>query len=275
MMIGLIVGTSEGKNILSGLNNFTEDIFISTATAYGAELLKDYKYKVFNEKPLDLVGLIKVIKENDIKILIDASHPYALEITENAIEACKVCGVQYVRYERPPVLKKFKDNKNVVVVENYESLYEHLKKIDGTILNTTGSRNIVKILDFNLKNRVIHRVLPSVKVLVEILDLGVKVDDIVAMKGPIGYELNCGFIKEYRAKAILMKDSGVQGGTYDKIKAAIDNNIMAFVIGRKPMEYSKVFYSEIEVVKYISGLMKVPEWDNTTCTSNKIKDIYY
>ncbi|WP_367302933.1 cobalt-precorrin-6A reductase [Clostridium sp. DSM 17811] len=259
MMIGLIVGTSEGKNILSGLNKFTENIFISTATAYGAELLKDYKYKVFNEKPLDLVGLMEVIKENDIKILIDASHPYALEITENAIEACRVYGVQYVRYERPPLLKKFKDNKNVVMVEDYESLYEHLKTIDGTILNTTGSRNIGKILDFNLKNRVIHRVLPSIKVLVEMLDLGVGVEDIVAMKGPVGYELNCGFINEYRAKAILMKDSGVQGGTYDKIKAAIDNNIMAFIIGRKPMEYSKVFYSEIEVVKYVSGLMEVTE----------------
>ena len=186
MMIGLIVGTSEGKNILSGLNRFTEDVFISTATAYGAELLKDYKYKVFNEKPLDLVGLIEAIAKNDIKILIDASHPYALEITENAIEACKVKGIQYVRYERPPVLERFKDNKNVVVVEDYESLYTYLKTIDGTILNTTGSRNIDKILNFNLKNRIIHRVLPSIKVLEKLFELGVEVDDIVAMKGPVG-----------------------------------------------------------------------------------------
>ena len=108
-MIGLIVGTSEGKNILSGLNEFTEDIFISTATAYGAELLKDYKYKIFNEKPLDLVGLMNVIRLNNIKILIDASHPYALEITKNAMEACKICGVQYVRYERPSVVEKFNE----------------------------------------------------------------------------------------------------------------------------------------------------------------------
>ncbi|HEY8890075.1 MAG TPA: cobalt-precorrin-6A reductase [Clostridium sp.] len=254
-MIGLIVGTSEGKNILSGLNEFTDDILISTATAYGVELLKDYKYRIFNEKPLDLVGLKQVIKNNDIKILIDASHPYALEITKNAIEACKINGVQYVRYERPPVVEKFKDNKNVIVVENYGSLYKHLKTIDGTILNTTGSRNIDKILDFKLNNRIIHRVLPSVKVLEEILELGVNVEDIVAMKGPVGYELNKGFIKEYNAKAILMKDSGVQGGTEDKIRAAIDNNIPAFIIGRKAMEYSKVFYSELELVKYISSLI--------------------
>ena len=254
-MIGVIVGTSEGKNILSGLNKFTDDILISTATVYGADLLKNYKYKVFNEKPLDLVGLMQVIKDNDIKILIDASHPYALEITSNAIKACKVYGVQYVRYERPSIIKKFKENKNIIVVEDYDSLYPYLLKVKGSILNTTGSRNIDKIIGFKLKNRVIHRVLPSVKVLEEILNQGIRVDDIVAMKGPVGYELNCGFIKEYKAKAILMKDSGVQGGTYDKIKAAIDNNIPAFVIGRKPMKYSKVFYSELELVKYIGDLM--------------------
>jgi len=255
-MIGLIVGTSEGKNILSGLNEFTENIFISTATTYGAELLKDYKYKIFNEVPLDLLGLMQVIRRNDIKILIDASHPYALEITKNAMEACKIYGVQYVRYERPSVLKKFIDNENVIVVEDYDSLFKQLKEVEGNILNTTGSRNIDKFMRLNLSNRIIHRVLPSVKVLEEILGKGVKVEDIVAMKGPVGYELNCGFIKEYNAKAIIMKDSGIQGGTQDKIKAAIDNNIQAFVIGRKPMEYSEVFYSEDELVKFISGLIK-------------------
>ena len=255
-MIGLIVGTSEGKNILSRLNKFTEDIFISTATAYGAELLKDYKYRIFNDKPLNLEGLMQVIRKHDIEILIDASHPYALEITQNAIEACSVYGVQYVRYERPTVLDEFKNIKNVNVVEDYDSLYTHLKAVNGTILNTTGSKNIDKILDFKLKNRIIHRVLPSVKVLEDILELGIKIDDIVAMKGPVGYELNCGFIKQFKAQAILMKDSGVQGGTYDKIKAAIDNNIPAFIIGRKPMEYSKVFYSEIELVAYILVIIK-------------------
>ena len=43
------------------------------------------------------------------------------------------------------------------------------------------------------------------------------------------------------AKAIIMKDSGVQGGTQDKIKAAIDNNIQAFIIGRKLWSIQRCF----------------------------------
>lgn len=105
-----------------------------------------------------------------------------------------------------------------------------------------------------MKNRVIHRVLPSVKVLEDILSQGIKTEDIVAMKGPVGYELNCGFIKEYNAKAIIMKDSGVQGGTMQKIEAAIDNNIPAFIIGRKEVEYSEIFCSEVELIEYIRSI---------------------
>ena len=258
-MIGLILGTSEGKSILSRLNEFTEDIFVSTATAYGAELLKDYKYKILNEKPLNLNGLKEAIKSHDIKILIDASHPYALEITKNAMESCESCGIQYIRYDRPKVADEFKGNKNVIMVEDYESLCSYLEKIQGTILNTTGSRNIDKIISFNLKNRIIHRVLPSVKVLEDILSQGIKTEDIVAMKGPVGYELNCGFIREYDAKAIIMKDSGVRGGTKEKIEAAIDNNILAFIIGRKEVEYSKVFCSETELIEYILDVARFVE----------------
>ena len=40
-MIGLILGTSEGKKLLSLINKYTEDIFVSTATEYGGELLKE------------------------------------------------------------------------------------------------------------------------------------------------------------------------------------------------------------------------------------------
>ncbi len=51
-MIALILGTSEGREILSLLNKFTDNILISTATAYGGEILKNYKiqkikYKTF------------------------------------------------------------------------------------------------------------------------------------------------------------------------------------------------------------------------------------
>ncbi|MFL0268655.1 cobalt-precorrin-6A reductase [Candidatus Clostridium radicumherbarum] len=248
-MIGLILGTSEGKKILALLNKFTEDIFVSTATEYGGELLKEYRYKILNTKPLNLEDLVECLKSNDITLLVDASHPFAIVVTQNAIEACSRLNIEYLRYERPAVADNCEGE--VIKVKNYEELKEKLSMVEGTILNTTGSRNIEKFIEMKLKNRIVHRVLPSVKVMEKCFSLGIKTEDIVAIKGPISYELNLSFLKEYDAKAIVLKDSGLQGGTYEKLKAAADSKIKAFVIERDEVVYNKVFYKEEELVRYI------------------------
>jgi len=254
-MIALFLGTSEGKKILSLLNSFTEDIFISTATSYGGELLKDYKYKVLNTKPLDKLGLAEVFKENNIKVVVDVTHPYATEITKTLMDLCTEYNLHYIRYERPSVIDKFKEHKEIIQVKGYEELLDATKNIQGTILNTTGSRNIKRLMELGLKNRIVHRVLPSIEVMKEYFSLGLKVEDIIAIKGPASYELNCSFIKEYEAKAIILKDSGVQGGTEEKLRAAIDLKITAFVIGRGHINYKNPFYNEEELVEYIKKNM--------------------
>lgn len=254
-MIALILGTSEGREILSLLNKFTDNILISTATAYGGEILKNYKYKKLNTKPLNKEELSNMLKENQVNILIDASHPYALEVTKNAREVSKDLNIEYLRYERPSSAEEFKENKKVVFLEDYKDLNEALKNIKGNILNTSGSRNMNKILDLKLENRIIHRVLPSVKVLEDCFNLGVKVEDLMAIKGPISKELNKAFIKDYDAKALILKDSGPQGGTKEKILACLECNIYALVIRRKKINYEREFNNIEDLVECISSMI--------------------
>ncbi|APH20441.1 cobalt-precorrin-6A reductase [Clostridium botulinum] len=254
-MIALILGTSEGREILSLLNKFTDNILISTATAYGGEILKNYKYKKLNTKPLNKEELSNMLKENQVNILIDASHPYALEVTKNARKVSKDLNIEYVRYERPSSAEEFKENKKVVFLEDYKDLNEALKNIKGNILNTSGSRNMDKILDLKLENRIIHRVLPSVKVLEDCFNLGVKVEDLMAIKGPISKELNKAFIKDYDAKALILKDSGPQGGTKEKILACLECDIYALVIKRKKINYEREFNNIETLVEYISPMI--------------------
>ncbi|EPY2277205.1 cobalt-precorrin-6A reductase [Clostridium sporogenes] len=255
-MIALILGTSEGREILSLLNKFTDNILISTATAYGGEILKNYKYKKLNTKPLSKEELSNMLKENQVNILIDASHPYALEVTKNAREVSKDLNIEYLRYERPSSSEEFKENKKVVFLEDYKDLNEALKNIKGNILNTSGSRNMDKILDLKLQNRIIHRVLPSVKVLEDCFNLEVKVEDLMAIKGPISKELNKAFIKDYDAKALILKDSGPQGGTKEKILACLECDIYALVIRRKKINYEREFNDIKELVEYIEAIIK-------------------
>ncbi|MEW8955081.1 cobalt-precorrin-6A reductase [Clostridium sp.] len=249
-MVGFILGTSEGREFLSLANKYTDRIVVSTATSYGGDLLKEYKIHYLNTEPLDIEGLKSLITRFNIKALVDASHPYAKEVSKNAREACSDVNIQYVRYERPGVLKGIEDRR-IIRVRSYEELESILNRIDGNILNTTGSRNIKKIMSLNIKNRIIHRVLPSKEVMDELLFSGIRPEDIVAIKGPIGYSLNKAFIEEYNAKAIITKDSGVQGGALEKVKSALDSNVDVIIIEREDSENTNIFTKEEEVINYL------------------------
>lgn len=252
-MIGLIVGTSEGKKLLEGLNEFTEDIFVSTATSYGGDLLKEYKFKSINTKPLNKEELEGKFKELKIEILVDASHPYAIEVSKNAIEVCEKLNITYLRYERKGIVEEFQGNKYINIVRDFKELEEKLRVFEGTLLNTTGSNGVEKFLNMNLKNRVIHRVLPSIEVMKKLIDLGISPDNIVALKGSHSEQFNRAFLKEFNCRGIIMKDSGLAGGTREKINAAIKENAEVFVIDKERINYPKVFYRLSDLIDYIKN----------------------
>jgi precorrin-6A/cobalt-precorrin-6A reductase len=49
-----------------------------------------------------VAGLISYLINEDIKVVIDATHPFASKISENAEQACKTLSVPLIALERPP-----------------------------------------------------------------------------------------------------------------------------------------------------------------------------
>ena len=252
-MIGFILGTSEGKKILSLINKYTDKIAVSTATSYGGQLIQEYKIKELNTRPLGKEELLIWLQENDIKVLVDGSHPYAQEVTKNAIECAKKLDIEYIRYERPGVLESINSD-NIIRVKDYDEAIEHFKELDGNILNTTGGNNAARFANIYFEHRIIHRVLPSVAVLSKLLDSGIKVKDIIAMQGPISYELEMGFIKQFNIKGILTKDSGIEGGCAEKFKAAQNAGIKIIVIEKPKFNYELQFNDAESLTEYITEM---------------------
>lgn len=249
-MIGFILGTSEGRKILSLINKYTDDIAVSTATAYGGNILKEFSIKVLNTKPLNKEEMIAWIELNEINILVDASHPYAQEVTKTALECANDLNIKYVRYERQGALENI-NGEYVLRVKNYDEAIEIIKNIDGNTLNSTGGNNVSKFLNLNLKYRIIHRILPSPKVLTNIVESGISIKDIIAVQGPISYELEKAFINQYNIKAILTKDSGIEGGVLEKLKAVRECKIKLIVIEKPKFNYDLVFYDEESLVQFL------------------------
>ena len=55
-------------------------------------------------------GLIQYIQENSITLLVDATHPFATQITANSCQASTSTGIPYIRLERPCWLPEVTDN---------------------------------------------------------------------------------------------------------------------------------------------------------------------
>ncbi len=249
-MIGFILGTCEGKKILSLINKYTDEIAVSTATSYGGQLLEEYKIKDLNTRPLNKEQMTEWIKKNKLDILVDGSHPYAAEVTKNAMECARDLNIKYVRYERLGALEQVSGD-DIIRVKDYDEAIKYIKTLNGNVLNTTGGNNVTKFINIDFNYRVIHRILPSPAVLNKIVDAGIKIRDIIAIQGPITYDLEKAFIKQFDVKAILTKDSGVQGGVLNKFKAARDSNIKTIVIEKTKFDYELEFNDEESLVDFL------------------------
>lgn len=252
-MIGFVLGTGEGREILAGINEYTDEIVVSTATQYGYEIYKDFKAKYFNYKPLNEEQFEQLVKDFGIKVFVDASHPYASEVSKTVINVCEKMNIDYIRYERKSYFTELKDNENIIFIDKYEDLENVLDSIDGNVLNTTGSNNALKIDSLNIENRVIHRILPSPNVISKLLDNGISIDNIIAIKGPFGIDINNGIIKEYKIKALLTKDSGEEGGIKEKVDSALLNNVKVIVVKRPNLNYGKEFNDIKVMLEFISS----------------------
>ena len=251
-MIGFVLGTGEGRAILSHVNKYTDEIVVSTATEYGYEIYKEFKAKHFNYRPLNEDEFKDLITKFGIDTFVDASHPYACEVSKTLIKVCNDLNIEYIRYERKSYFNDLKDNENIIFIDKYEYLEELFKNIDGNILNTTGSNNALKIEGLKSeKNRIIHRILPSPKVISRLLDNGISMENIIAIKGPFGFEINNGIIKEYKIKALITKDSGEEGGMKEKIDSALINNVKIIVIKRLEVNYGRKFNNIEEMINFI------------------------
>ncbi len=223
-MIWIIGGTSEARSLVGRLRGKKEFI-VTVATYSGAEVLQELQPVIGR---MDYSGMVQFIKEKSIDTVVDMSHPYALEVTENAKAASAAAGAAYIRFVR-----KSADIEGCILIESMEKCASYLENVRGCVFFTTGIKNIRDFERVKGTNRFVYRVLPSVFSIQECVQRGVKMEDIIAVLGPVSENMNYRMFKDYKADYVVMKDSGKEGGTLEKINACKKLGITPVVILRE------------------------------------------
>lgn len=252
-MILVLAGTKDGRDIITLLATAGYKVMASVFSDYGRDLIQLDNVLV-HAGPLDAPGIVRLIASSGIHMIVDASHPYAVYVSENAMEACQTTGIQYLRYERPTVV--IPGYNHLHIVNDYDQAVQVVAALGKVIFLTTGSRHLKVFKEAAcLKNhRLIARILPEPNVLTECLSIGFSPQDIVALQGPFSHELNMALFKEYQAEVIVTKNSGQVGGSDTKITAAIALGLPLVVIDRPTISYSQIVYTIEDVIQFVKEM---------------------
>jgi len=234
MNIMVMAGTKDAANIIKKLKSAGKfKVLATTTTKYGAEIAKTAGADEVLSGRLDEKDLTDLIKTGEIKVLVDATHPFAAAATKNAINASEATGIKYIRFERPEE-NLIEDN----LIHNVFSFEEAALKVleitgkNGRILHLAGVSTLNHITEMVENNRIFARVLPSADSIQKCLDLGLKQENIIAMQGTFSENFNKALIEEYNISVIVTKESGETGGTVSKINAALNSGIDTVIVIR-------------------------------------------
>ena len=225
----VFAGTTEGYEMCRFLADHQVQTKGFVATEYGSKSLTENEYLTVQTGRLDEAAMEQVFAQEKPEMVLDATHPYAAEVTVNIRTACEKMQTPYKRVLRESGSHEDK----AVYVESVQAAAEYLDQTQGNVLLTTGSKELAGFTGMkDYQERLYARVLSLPNVMQACAELGFEGKHLIGMQGPFSRELNAAMLRQYHCKYLVTKDTGKAGGFQDKIDAALECDAVPVIIGR-------------------------------------------
>lgn len=225
-------GTTEGRRLAEFCGEHKIQTVVCVVSEYGEMLVPESPSVRVIRKALEKDEMEALFVAEKPSLILDATHPYARVVTENVTQVCQKMGIVWYRVLRKSELET-KNADSIVTVDSVDQAVEWLKSHEGTVLVTTGSKELVKYTAIpDYKERIFARILPDSQALLNSETLGFPRNHMIAMQGPFSLEMNIATMRMTGANYLVTKESGHAGGFLDKIHAAEVVGATALVIGR-------------------------------------------
>ncbi|MCD8375676.1 MAG: precorrin-6A reductase [Oscillospiraceae bacterium] len=241
MNILIFGGTAEGRALARRLCS-NHRVAVSVATPLGAEELRDLPQVQVLCGRLDAEGMARILKGFDW--CIDATHPYAQQVSRELRSACARTGVPLRR-----LLRAASRTEGCVRLPDCRRAAEFLAGQQGNVLAATGAKELSAFSPLPVE-RLYVRVLPTHEALTACEALGLPHAHIIAMQGPFSQKLNEALLEQYRIRWLVSKDGGAAGGFEEKQAAAAQAGA-ALVLVERPRDAGA---SMEEILKELEGL---------------------
>ena len=236
-------GTTEGREYSQRLSADGVSHLVCVATDYGKEVMVPSPYADIRVGRMDVDGMKRFFEAEHITKVVDATHPFAVKVTENIRAAMEMVMPEaegegnrmiYERISRDiPPADAAGGAEPMISCENAAEAAAFLSGTDGNILLTTGSKELKQFAkEAALGGRLFVRVLPAAESLEACAECGIARSHIIAMQGPFSVGMNVEMLRQYQIRWLVTKNTGQTGGFPEKLRAAEMAGCGCVVIGQ-------------------------------------------
>lgn len=234
-MILILGGTHEGRQVSDMLAVTGEKHMLSVTTSLGQKRYAGPDtYCVI--KRFTETDLCQWILAHDIRLIIDATHPHALEIKRTAKKVTDQMRVPYIRYEREQIALSAFQSESISTYKTMNDIIQTLKnnerETDRYLI--TGTKHIDTFYRAFDQSKCYFRVMPSVYSLKTCEIQGVPLENIIAIKAPCPVLLNQALFEAYGITHFIFKNSGEGSAFKSNIEAIKDTKIKGLVLIVEP-----------------------------------------
>lgn len=256
-------GTTEGRKLAMALSGVKIEAVVCVATEYGKEVMPELLGITVRQGRMNTEEMRGLMESGAFLAVVDATHPFATEVSKNIKGSARESGLPYFRLKREtkgaavPALDG--GERELCFSDSHacaKALQEEIKKGGtGNILLTTGSKELsVYCAEPELKKRLYVRVLPGMESLALCKKEELEGRQILALQGPFSEEMNLAFIHAYDIRYLVTKESGITGGFQEKAEAAAHAGITLCVIGNPEKDPGMTFLAVCRKLEELTGV---------------------
>ena len=191
-------------------------------------------------------GLATYIKDNSIDALIDATHPFAAQISFNAANAANICGIPHLMLVRSP-WKAVKGDRWLEVDTNQDAANQ-LPQLAQRVFLTIGRQEISTFSHLNNIWFLMRMIDPPAE------DIPIPQGNLLLEKGPFTLDHELELLVKYNIEAIVSKNSGGEA-TKAKIIAARMLKLPVVMVKRPPTPECKKVNNVSEALLWLATLI--------------------
>ncbi len=258
--IWLIGGTRESAALAQLIAQAHLPCIITVTTDAARSLYPDLPALKVRVGKLASAQLQAFVQDEQIAAVLDASHPFAVEISQSAIAFARQHQLSYLRYERPSA----QVDDTQIHASGEQCRFDSIKTLlagdaltGHRVLLTLGYRSLPLFQPWHDRATLFARLLPSVTALEVALAAGFTSDRLMALRPPVSADVERALWQQWQISVVVTKASGTPGGEDVKRRVAAELGVRLIVIDRPAIDYPQQTSDLTKALEFCRQVQKI------------------